>query len=379
MNLPFDEVLLDGLMDGAGIDLVLATTKHNTQYLLGGYRFFFFARMEAIGLSQYIPAVGYPRGKPDRSFYIGHPAEAGQQQDEPIWPTTIYNEALTSEQTAETAARVINKLGLGRGTIGLEMPFLPADAFARLRQLLPHASFINAVEILEDLRAIKQPNELQAIKEASEAIVDSILSTLKRTQPGITTYQIADILRLEETVRGLDFDYCLVATAQAFNRSPSTTRWEKGASMSLDSGGNLRGYIGDLARMACLGPPTALMVELLDEVDSVQMAARNAVKAGAYCNQIRDNAEALMAILPHSDDIEFEAHGVGLVSHEAPHLEKGSTKAMRRLETSMVLSVETTMRNHVVGFVKLEDTLVVTNTGWEAYGDGGRKWNIVEC
>ncbi|TIX36873.1 MAG: aminopeptidase P family protein, partial [Mesorhizobium sp.] len=42
-SVPFDQAKVDGLMEEAGIDVLLATSKHNTQYLLGGYKFIFFA------------------------------------------------------------------------------------------------------------------------------------------------------------------------------------------------------------------------------------------------------------------------------------------------------------------------------------------------
>ena len=42
IDLPFDSARLDDLLDAAGIDIVVVTSKHNIQYLLGGYRFFFF-------------------------------------------------------------------------------------------------------------------------------------------------------------------------------------------------------------------------------------------------------------------------------------------------------------------------------------------------
>jgi Xaa-Pro aminopeptidase len=45
------------------------------------------------------------------------------------------------------------------------------------------------------------------------------------------------------------------------------------------------------------------------------------------------------------------------------------------LEAGMVLSVETTLLHPVRGFIKLEDTLAVTETGYEAFGDEGRGWN----
>lgn len=61
---PFDAAKLDRLMEEAGIDVLLATSKHNTQYLLGGYKFIFFAAMDAIGHSRYLPIVVYEKGSP---------------------------------------------------------------------------------------------------------------------------------------------------------------------------------------------------------------------------------------------------------------------------------------------------------------------------
>ena len=69
---PFDHARLDRLMDEAGIDVLLATSKHNVQYLLGGHRAFFFDYMDAMGLSRYLPILVYPKGKPDKAAYFGH-------------------------------------------------------------------------------------------------------------------------------------------------------------------------------------------------------------------------------------------------------------------------------------------------------------------
>ena len=68
--------------------------------------------------------------------------------------------------------------------------------------------------------------------------------------------------------------------------------------------------------------------------------------------------------------------------HEAPHLTGSgtvpysATYEAKPLEAGMVLSIETDLRNPEVGFVKLEDTVVVTEDGWEAYGDEARDWVV---
>jgi len=72
---------------------------------------------------------------------------------------------------------------------------------------------------------------------------------------------------------------------------------------------------------------------------------------------------------------------MGLVSHEAPHLtSRGPVPypdddARRPLESGMVISVETTLKHPRRGFIKLEDTVAVTDGGFEIFGEGARGWN----
>jgi Xaa-Pro aminopeptidase len=79
--------------------------------------------------------------------------------------------------------------------------------------------------------------------------------------------------------------------------------------------------------------------------------------------------------------LDFTAHGIGLVSHEAPRLTATGPvpyapyDADRALETGMVISVETALLHPARGYIKLEDTLIVRDGGWEAPGDGCRGWN----
>jgi Xaa-Pro aminopeptidase len=384
LKLPFDWQKLDRLMDEAGVDLVLATSKHNVRYLLAGYYNLFFAEMDAIGVSRYVPAVAYPRGNPTLAFYVGNGQDAAQQEISPLWVPTVRSDSWTSEQTAIRVGHLIDDIGLATGTIAVELPFLPADAYLTLRHFLPKATFVNAVTVLEDLRAVKQPHELQLLKEASEAIVDAMLVVCRRAAPGMTTREITDLLIEEEVARDLSFDYCQLATGTSTNRTPSHARWEPGASLSLDSGGNKQGYIGDLARMAVMGRPTREQEELLQEIDRVQMAARQPVKAGALGRAIYDHALAELARCSHRDEMEFLAHGMGLVSHEAPRLTSTgpvpyeADHGTAKLEAGMVISIETTLSSSRHGFIKLEDTIAVTESGWEAYGDAGRGWNVVD-
>src|SRR5881397_2301689 len=84
-HIPFDADRLDRLMEDAGIDVLVATSKHNVQYLLGGHRAFFFDYMDAMGLSRYLPVFVYPKGAPERAAYFGHRLEGFQKENDPFW------------------------------------------------------------------------------------------------------------------------------------------------------------------------------------------------------------------------------------------------------------------------------------------------------
>ena len=78
-GLQFDSDRLDELLDEAGIDILIASSKHNIQYLLGGYRFFFFDGQDAAGLSRYLPLFLYFKGQPERTAYIGNAMESWER------------------------------------------------------------------------------------------------------------------------------------------------------------------------------------------------------------------------------------------------------------------------------------------------------------
>ena len=380
-TVPFDAARLDGLLDEAGLDAVLVTSKHNVQYMLGGYRYFFYANMDAHGLSRYLPCLVYVKGRPTRTTYIGSPMEDHERELGRFWVDSTHFGSMTSRQTAATAVATLLRDAPNVRRVGIEPSFLPVDAYEVLRDGLPEASFASATQPLELLRAIKTPGELRMLEDASTKVVDAMLAVIGRHGSGATKAEIADALRVEETARGVTFDYCLVAMGRSFNRAPSGQAWREGEVLSIDSGGNIGGYIGDLCRMAVLGEPDAELDDLLAEIDSIQMAARRPVRAGARGGDVFAGPEALLARSPHRDRLDFVAHGMGIVSHEAPWLTARSPvpydayHADRPLEAGMVLSIETTLLHPRRGYVKLEDTVAVTEAGWTAFGDAGRGWN----
>jgi Xaa-Pro aminopeptidase len=381
LKIPFDHRRLDRLMDEAGIDVVIATSKHNVAYLLGGHRANFFDYMDATGITRYLPVLVYPRAKPEQAAYIGHRLEKFQRDVKPMWTGETQTSSAGSVDAMQKAVDYMRKAGMKPKRIAAEFGFLPYDASIVLRNAFPDADWVDALYVLERQRAKKSPDELKKIKYASEAVIASMQAVIASHGPGASKNEIVEALRREETNRGLIFEYCLITCGTSHNRAPSDQLWEKGDIMSIDSGGNFQGYIGDLCRMAIQGEPDAELVDLLAEIECIQRAAMQPVRAGAMGREIYGAAEPLRAKSKHHNHLEFLGHGMGLVSHEAPRLtDHGpvpypAPDADLPLEAGEVISVETTLLHPTLGFIKLEDTVVVTDSGHEIYGEGARGWN----
>ncbi len=381
-KMPFDTAKLDRLMGEADLDVLVATSRHNVQYLLGGYRFFFFDVMEAIGASRYLPVVVYQRGRPENTFYVGNRMEGFERELETIPAPIVKTSTWGTLDAAETAIRHIKQLGDGVRKVGIEPSFLPANARQLLGAQLGNVELRDAQFVLERLRAVKTAAEIELVRQASDRVVNAMQATFRVCEPGMSKHDVVHRLRQEEQTRDLTFEYCLITAGTSHNRAPSNQRLEAGDAISLDSGGNFHGYIGDLSRMGILGQPDAQLKELLQEIEEIQQVARKVIRPGTAGGEIVTAGEAAVNASPHRDILDFTAHGIGLVSHEAPRLSDhgpvpyAAYDADRPLQPGMVISIETALPHPTRGYIKLEDTLIVTETGWQAAGDSARGWNV---
>lgn len=126
--IPFDAAKLDRLMEAAALDVLIATSKHNVQYLLGAERAIFFDYMDAVGVSRYLPVLVYPKGAPEKAVYVGHRLETHQRAVAPPWVSQVRTESNGSVDAVTRAVALIRDAGVPLKRVGVEMAFLPMDA-----------------------------------------------------------------------------------------------------------------------------------------------------------------------------------------------------------------------------------------------------------
>jgi Xaa-Pro aminopeptidase len=371
---PFDENKLNRLMEEAGLQLVLACTRHNVRFLTGGYYYHFLARAPRFARSQYLPFLGLPRGRFDDAFYVGRVDERSQIETGGLWVGHRFATTVGTVNAAEGVIRAARQLGLTAGAIGVEMSFLPGDALLALQRGLPEATFVDATPVLEELRAVKTPAEVAHLRTVYGRVAEAIQAALAAGRPGITTAEIARQVEREMAQRNVAFLFAFTCAGPGTLRVPSSARWESGRILHIDAGGEEGDYLADICRMGCLGEPPPLARDLHAACLEVQGRVREIVRAGLLCRDLLVEGERAVAEHRFSRYGRFVAHGIGMVSHEQPSI---SPTSARPLEAGMVLSIETDFIHPEVGHVKIEDAVAVTENGSEGLGDLGRDWHIV--
>ncbi|HET7264758.1 MAG TPA: Xaa-Pro peptidase family protein [bacterium] len=378
---PFDLERLARVARGQGVDVVLASTRHNVRYLTGGYYLHFFARASRFGGGQYLSFVAVPAASPQSAFYVGRRDQILNEQDYidafgPFWIDErhwVPRGPSMSQDAACVAARALRAGGHAAATIAIESSFLPADAYDALRRELPEATFVNAAPLLGELRAVKQPRELERLREIHRLTAEVIRRVFRESTATDTTREISTKIQRRVGERGAGFLYSLINVGPGLLRAPSSEPWGRGRPMHLDVGAELDEYVADVARMGSVGAPPQAAAALFEICKAAQSRARAAVGPGVACAEVwRVGTEAIRTG-PSAERGRFLAHGLGIVSHEPPVVAEGER---RPLETGMVVSIETEFRDPDVGHIKLEDSVVVTEAGCEGLGDVDRGWCV---
>ncbi len=154
LKIPFDHQRLDRLMDEAGIDVIVATSKHNCQYLTGGHRANFFDYMDATGITTLSAGAGLcQKAHRKKAAYFGHRLEKFQREVNPMWTPEPQTNTAGSVDAMQKAVDYIRKTGLKTKRIAAEYGFLPYDAANVLRAAFPDADWVDALYVLERQRA----------------------------------------------------------------------------------------------------------------------------------------------------------------------------------------------------------------------------------
>ena len=218
--------------------------------------------------------------------------------------------------------------------------------------------------LVESLRAMKEPAELELIQKAikvSDAAFNNVWPTIR---PGHTERQIA--WELEKTMRemgadGASFDIIVGAGSNGAmpHHHPTDRPVQEGEPIVIDMGARYSGYCSDLTRTIVLGHEDGNFRRIFDIVLAAQETAIATVEAQMTGKEADSLARQVIHQAGYSKNFGHGlGHGVGLEIHEYPGLGPQSTDT---LENGMVFTIEPGIYLSGWGGVRIEDIVVMEN------------------
>jgi Xaa-Pro aminopeptidase len=300
---------------------------------------------------------------PGRAILFTDPRfEIQAAQESPSWQLKVAKGPLTLELVA-----AIKRLKLKR--VGYEPARLTCDAFDSIESRLPMGASLEPVNgWIEQLRMVKTADEIARIRRSVETNSRAFEQTIRRFREGMTESDLA--AELEYRMRRLgaekpSFDSIVAGGPRSAlpHAQPTAAKLRNGQLVVVDMGAIQDGYCSDMTRMLFIGTPTAKVKRLYAAVLEAQLAAVAAVRPGVLATKV-DRA-ARQVLKGHGLDrffVHSTGHGLGLEIHEPPRIGK---RDKTRLEAGMAITIEPGVYLEGYGGIRIEDTLVVTETGAE--------------
>lgn len=284
--------------------------------------------------------------------------------------------AQAPELTARIARNTVAELARAAAAArpGLRLAF-DADAlsYAQYRALaddeaLSGVDLVPTAALVTGLRAIKDDGEVVLVTEACRIADEALAALLERgaVAPGRTERQVARNLEWEMYARGaqaIAFETIVAAGPNSAvpHHRPTDAVLASGDLVKMDFGAVYQGYHSDITRTVVLGPPQPWQREIYQIVATAQQAGRDALTPGAALADVDAAARRLIEDAGYGEYyVHGLGHGVGLQIHEAPPI--GAT-ATGTLPLGATVTVEPGIYLPGRGGVRIEDTLVVTETG----------------
>jgi Xaa-Pro aminopeptidase len=245
-----------------------------------------------------------------------------------------------------------------------------------LKDNRPGLELIPVEGLVESLRAVKEPEEIELITRAVE-ISDRAFETVAATlQPGVTEKEVAWLL--EKTMReygsqAIPFNVIVASGLNAAlpHATPSERPIQAGEPVVIDMGARVEGYCSDLSRTICLGTPDDTFKQIYTTVLKAQSAAIAGIKEGMRGHDADALARLVIEEAGYGNAFGHAlGHGVGLAEHEEPRLGPNSEDI---LKNNMVFSIEPGIYLTGWGGVRIED-LAVLDGGKPGLLSNAKKW-----
>jgi Xaa-Pro aminopeptidase len=313
--------------DAAGVDALLITPGPDLRYLIG---------YDAVALERLTCLVVPTRGEP---VLVLPALEVLAAQASGVEQAGVHLESW--QETDDAWERVAAQIPDAR--VVAVADHMWAMQVLRAREVMPAVTQRAAGLVLQQLRMVKDAQEMEFLAEAGRAIdwVHGQVAAL--LAPGRTEREVgADIAELILAAGHSQVDFVIVASGPngaSPHHAVSDRILQRGDAIVVDIGGTMpSGYCSDCTRTYAIGDPGPQYRQMYAVLKAAQEAAVAGVSPGTRCAAIDAIARSQLAAADlGSYFIHRTGHGIGLETHEDPYIVEGNE---RPLEPGMAFSVE---------------------------------------
>jgi Xaa-Pro dipeptidase len=282
------------------------------------------------------------------------------------------------ESAFRQAAR---SLSLDGKRVGVEPRQLRLLEFRHVKFGAPEAEYPDASEALSGLRLRKDQAEIEAMRRAVQIAQQALEATLPLIKIGMTEKELSAELVVQLLRQGsepeMPFAPIVSGGMNAANphASPSDRKLQAGDLLVVDWGATYDGYISDLTRTFAVGEVDEEYRKIHRIVQESNAAGRAAAKPGVPCADVDRAAREVIERSGYGQYFTHRTgHGIGMEGHEEPYM-RGDN--MQRLEPGMAFTVEPGIYLPGRNGVRIEDNVVITETGADVLSDMPRAMRTV--
>lgn len=267
------------------------------------------------------------------------------------------------ESPIQYLASILKSRGLANKKVGIELDYLSARYYRELIALLPDIQLVSGEHLLNLVRSIKEPEEIEILQNAAIATRDAYLSAIQDVHPGDSETDFSKKIAKHMIDSGCsNIEFLVMGTGDRsilVHGLPASVPMANGTHGRIDFGGLYNHYNSDVARTFIIGEPNPKHVDIIHRMMEVYTAAVEACRLGVPANSVYFTAKTMSKKVGLPFQRVHSGHGLGLSVHEYPMLAPGNEAC---LEENMVMCVEHAV--HVDGHrYHIEDLIRITPEG----------------
>ena len=273
-------------------------------------------------------------------------------------------------------------LNLDEGQVGVAPNSLRFMELEYLEKAFPNLEFVDGGQVIENLRMIKDEDEIIKMKTAAEIVQQALLETLRTLRAGMTEKEIANelVIQLLKAGSSPDLPFQPIVSLGENSANPHAVPTERplkqGDVLLIDYGASFEGYLSDITRTFTFGDVDNELLKIAQIVLDANRAGRKAGKPGMDVGVVDRAARSVITDAGYGPAFMHRTgHGLGMEPHEPPYVFAENDKI---LAPGMTFTIEPGIYLPGKGGIRIEDDVVVRSSGLESLTDLPRELRPLE-